>query len=278
MTEPLTVNGRWTPTLTTTPHAAERRRRTCWTVNAHILPALGDKLVAHLNCAALRSWHQKLAASPARQRTKAKATTPNVRQADTACDKRARRATANRVLATLKAALSLAYREGRVQSDDAWRRVTPFSKVDAARVRYLTDPEAVRLVNACPADLRKLVTAALLTGSRYAELAALRAGDFDAQAAVLHIRQAKAGRPRAVPLTDDAVRFFAAETAGKARVALVLAREDGRAWGKSHQFRRCGMPVSQPRSRPPSASTSCATLLPRGWQCGTCRWRWWRRR
>jgi integrase len=92
-------------------------------------------------------------------------------------------------------------------------------------------------VNACPGDFRKLVTAALLTGSRYGELVALRAGDLDAGAAVLHIREAKAGKPRAVPLTDDAARFFAAETVGKARTALVLSREDNGAWGKSHQSR-----------------------------------------
>jgi integrase len=115
--------------------------------------------------------------------------------------------------------------------------VTPFPKVDAARVRYLTDPEAVRLVNACPGDFRELVTAALLTGCRYGELVALRAGDFDAGAVVLHIREAKAGLPRSIPLTDDAARFFATETAGKARTALVLTRKDSSAWGKSHQFR-----------------------------------------
>ncbi|MBV8093007.1 MAG: hypothetical protein JO110_07200 [Acetobacteraceae bacterium] len=54
----------------------------------------------------------------------------------------------------LKAALNLAYREGRVARDDAWRRVKPFQKVAAARVRYLTDEEALRLMNAAPAELR----------------------------------------------------------------------------------------------------------------------------
>jgi integrase len=207
------------------------------TIGAHILPALGDKLVSDLVFATLRKWHHKLAEAPARLRTKATAAKANVRHADTADAKRARRATANRVLTVLKAALSLAYREGRVHADDAWRRVKPFHKVDAPRVRYLTDPEAQRLVNACPTDLRKLVTAALLTGCRYGELVALRAGDLDTGASVLHIRETKAGMPRSVPLTDDAVHFFAAETAGKTRTALVLTRDEGGAWGKSHQHR-----------------------------------------
>jgi integrase len=207
------------------------------TISAHILPALGDKLVSDLAFAALRRWHHKLADAPARLRTKVTAQKPNVRHADTADAKRGRRATANRVLTVLKAALSLAYREGRVHADDAWRRVKPFHNVGAPRVRYLTDPEALRLVNACPADFRKLVTAALLTGCRYGELVALRAADFDAGATVLHIRETKAGMPRSVPLTDEAVRFFAATTAGKARTGLVLTRDDGGVWGKSHQHR-----------------------------------------
>jgi integrase len=207
------------------------------TADALILPALGDKLVSDLTFAMLRTWHQKLAAAPARLRTKVKAGKANVRQAATTDAKRARRATANRVLTVFKAALSFAYREGRAQSDDAWRRVKPFANVDAPRVRYLTDSEAVRLVNACPPDFRKLVTAALLTACRYSELVTLRAGDFNADASLLEIRDPKAGKARSVPLTDDAMWFFTGETAGKARTALILTREDGAAWGKSHQFR-----------------------------------------
>ena len=207
-------------------------------INAHILPALGDRKAEALTYTALKDWHHKLAEAPARLRTKATAKRQKVRAISSDTDaRRARRSTANRILTILKAALSLAYREGGVPSDDAWRRVKPFPKVDAARVRYLTDPEAQRLVNGCSTDLRRLVTAALLTGCRYTELASLRAQDFDANTALLHIRVAKAGQPRTIPLTDDAVRFFEPLTAGRARDALILARDDGGAWGKSHQFR-----------------------------------------
>jgi integrase len=115
--------------------------------------------------------------------------------------------------------------------------VQPFQNVDAARVRYLTDDDASRLVNACPPDLRSLVTAALLTGCRYGELARIRAADLDTDAAVLHIREAKAGQPRAVPLGDEARRFFVALAAGKGGRASLLTRADGTTWGKSHQFR-----------------------------------------
>lgn len=207
------------------------------TIKAHILPELGDKRVADLTLAAIRAWHHRLAAAPARLRTSASAKHANLREAGDADARRARRASANRILTVLKATLGLVYREGRVPSDEAWRRVKPFAHVEAPRIRYLTDDETVRLVNGCPADMRALVTAALLTGCRYGELTRLRGVDFDADADVLHIRETKAGRPRTVPLTNEAKRHFATLAAAKPKASLLLTRADGGAWGTSHQHR-----------------------------------------
>lgn len=214
---------------------AERDLRA--TIKAHILPAFGNKLVADLTLASIKGWHHALAMAPARLRTGVKARKANSRKALEADARRARRSSANRILTVLKAALNLAYREGHVASDEAWRRVQPFAKVDAARVRYLADDEAARLANACAPDFRNLVIAALLTGCRYGELCKARVGDFDADRAVLHVREAKAGKPRVVVLTDEAVRHFAALAMGAPSSALLLARADGGPWGASHQFR-----------------------------------------
>ena len=214
---------------------AEAATRT--TIDAHILPALGDAEVARLTFAHIRAWHHAIAAAPARLRTKAMEKQRHAPKADGPDAHRARRSTANRVLTVLKAALTLAYGDGKVPSDDAWRRAKPFRDVDAPKIRYLTDGEAVRLVNACPRDFRKLVTAALLTGLPIRrELAGMRAGDFEPDAGGVHVRAAKAGA-RSVVLTKDGQRFFRQETAGRARDALVLPRDGGGAWGKSHQFR-----------------------------------------
>jgi integrase len=204
-------------------------------IDAHIRPALGSKHIASLTPVALRSWLHGLAAAPARLR--AGKTPSKEREAIGADAKRARRATANRVLTILKAALNHAFREGYAASDDAWRKVKPFAKAEAARIRYLSDDESRRLLNACPADMRALVTAALLTGCRYGELVALTAADVDRGAGVLMIRVSKSGRPRSVVLTSEAAGFFAGLAAGKAGTELLLVRADGEPWGKSHQFR-----------------------------------------
>jgi len=108
------------------------------TFRAHILPALGDRLVSDLTAQAIRQWHRGLATSAPRLRSSAKAAQHRPRKlAPTDADShRARRATANAILTLLKAALNLAYREEGVLSDDPWRQVRPFQKVGAARVRY----------------------------------------------------------------------------------------------------------------------------------------------
>lgn len=215
------------------------RRYVETTFDAHVTPKLGPRILADLTPAIIRMWHHGLATAPARLRTKATAEKRRTRPlaVDDADAHRARRATANAVLTLLRAALNLAFREGKVVSDNAWRRVQAFQKVQAARVRYLTDGEAGRLVNACGDDLHRLVLAALLTGCRYQELATLRPADVDPDAGVLNIRATKGGGSRSVVLTDEAVEFFRQAATGKPTTAILLPRADGAAWGKSHQFR-----------------------------------------
>lgn len=206
-------------------------------VNAHILPKLGAKTVAELTATELTRWRQELAAQPARLRTGKRSKKPNTRTAEGAEAERKRKATANRILNVLKAALNFAYRSERVPSDDAWRKVTPYRKVDAPVIRYLTEAEAKRLLNAAAGAFRRLVQAALLTGCRYGELARLNVADFDPDAGTLTIRTSKSGKARHVTLSDEGQKFFLVLTAGRASAGLVLARDNGAAWGTSHQKR-----------------------------------------
>jgi integrase len=210
---------------------------TRFAVNAFILPALGEVDTRKLTRRRIEDWLHALAHSPARLRTGPGA--PQ-RFRDGSSDPEAprrRRATANRVLTILKAALNHALKARQIASDDAWRHVQRFGNVDAARPRYLSDDEARRLVNACDADFRPMVQAALLTGMRYGELAALRVADFNQDAGTLEVRVSKSGKSRHVHLTEEGQAFLKAATAGKRGDVLVLTRPDGKAWGRSHQFR-----------------------------------------
>lgn len=200
---------------------------------AHITPSLGRLLIADLTTQRVRKWHLDLAKAPARLRGKA-VRKHSPKDADAV---RRRRATANRILTVLKAALNMAFRDGYVDTDTAWRRVQPFPNVDAPRVRFLTLQESKRLINCSDPYLRPLVRAALLTGARYGEVTALRVEDYDATAGTIYIRDSKSGKPRHIPLTDEGQGFFEEVAAGRSRTKPMFVRANGEPWGKSHQSR-----------------------------------------
>jgi integrase len=206
--------------------------------SVHILPTLGDLVVCELTAEQLRRWLALIAHSPAQRRAKAGKSQYQAAPV-TDEDVRRRRASANRVLTMLKAALNHAYDEGHVASRDAWgRRLAPFEKVEVARVRYLAVPEAERLINACEPDFRALVRAGLETGCRYGELVRwLEVRDFNPDASTLAIRQSKTGKPRHVVLTDEGAVFFRRQTAGRSGHERMFRHGDGSAWGPSEQAR-----------------------------------------
>lgn len=220
-----------------TVFSGKSRTTTNGKIEAIIRPALGRKIVAELTTAEISKWHRELAKGPALLRTSRLAPQRNVRQPKDAEATRGRQSTANRYLTVLKAALNLAYREGRISSDEAWRRVRPFQNVEVAKLRYLSDDEANRLVAACEGEFRDLVMAALFTGARYGDLCRLRVRDFDPNAATLFLPDPK-GRPYVVYLGEQGLALFMRLARDKKPADLMLPRPDGIAWGVSHQRRR----------------------------------------
>lgn len=206
-----------------------------YAADAFILPKLGAIEVETLTTDAIRSWHAMVAKAPARIRTR-----PGQEQqfkVDTSDPEQVRRrkSSANRILTVLKGALNQAWRDGKVSSDSAWRRVEPFENVEAARVRYLSIAEATRLINASDADFRRLVRGALETGARYGELCALDVSDFNPDSGTVTIRHSKAGKPRHVVLTTDGAAFFTAATAGRVGSDPLFRKAGGGRWLPSHQ-------------------------------------------
>jgi integrase len=203
----------------------------------HILPSLGELVVAELTAEQLRKWLATMAAAPAQGRPKAGK--PRFRaEPATEAEKRARRASANRVLTMLKAALNHAYDEGHVVNRDAWgRKLKPFRNVEVARVRYLTVAQAERLLNACDADFRPLVRAALETGCRYSELTRMQVHDYNPDSNTVTIGKSKSGKARHVILTPEGADFFRQHCAGHDDTEPIFRRTDGTIWNKSDQAR-----------------------------------------
>jgi integrase len=220
----------WLKAHRATGNDAERR------TNKLILPDLGHIKIADLTSKQIADWRDNLASTPALARTR-KGAAQNFRASPrTAEQKRARQASVNRVMSTLRAALNMAFRNSEVDDDAAWRRVKPFEKVTAARPGYLSREEAQRLVNAADqtSGFRDLVHAALLTGCRFSELCRLRVRDF--HRGKLHITTSKSGRSRDVVLTEEGIAFFQSLVAGRAAEEPMLLRR-GEAWKPSEQTR-----------------------------------------
>jgi integrase len=192
-----------------------------------IRPALGAIKLAELTNDDVKKWLNKLAMSKSKKR------------ADDDPDQlRARRASSNRVLALLKAALNRAYAAKKIDDDRAWSTVEAFTDVHKARDRFLTVEQAIRLVNAADEEFRPLLRAALYTGARYGSLTSLRVADFNADANTIKMATRKGDgsqRTYHVALNEEGAAFFRSMTVGRAGNALIFARAKGSPWKKSAQ-------------------------------------------
>ncbi len=221
-------------------------------LNAHILPEWGDVLLMDLKTKDIRKWHEKLAATPARKRSGNGEKQAYREKAITADEKRSRKSTANRILTVFKAVLNRAFRDELISDDTAWRRVKPFENADEPVTRFLTAAESTRLVNASPNDFRQLVKAALFTGARYGELSRLKAADVQLDTGMIYISaEAKSGKGRFVPLSNEGLDFFQSAIVGKPGTDYVFTRTDGEPWGYNHQVRQIKAACEQARIEPP---------------------------
>jgi integrase len=219
--------------------------------SAHIIPELGNELVAEVSTRQLQNFMHALARKPLRvrsasgqgQATRAVGTDPE--------DLRRRRSSANRMWNTARAALNFVWQQGLVPSDAAWRRVAAFKNVEQARIRHLTIAESKRLINGADAEFRPLLIAALSTGARYGELCRLKVRDFNPDAGTVAIWVSKSGKPRHVVLTQEGVEFFSSRCAGRDSSALILPRSDGSAWGRSHQHSKIAAACQRAKIEPP---------------------------
>lgn len=144
---------------------------------------------------------------------------------DPDADRRAKDS-ANRNLATLKAALNLAYRMGLVASTAQWDRVEAYKGVGKRRDVSLTMADRKKLIAAATPDLTTFLQAMLLTGCRPGELASCTIGDLD-PAGLLTVT-GKTGR-RTIPLAPKALALLKS-AAGQRDIHEPLLNRSGVAW------------------------------------------------
>jgi integrase len=83
-------------------------------------------------------------------------------------------------------------------------------KTNNARLRYLTDEEEGRLLEALPDSFRPLITVAIHTGMRKGELLNLSWDEVDFVSGTIFVRTSKSGEGRRLPMSPTAHRTLAA--------------------------------------------------------------------
>lgn len=141
------------------------------------------------------------------------------------------RASANRTLTALKAALNLAAKDRSygigVEHEREWRDVKAFKKADARRELFLDLTQRRALRAQLSGDLLDLVDAAITTGARPGELGNAKRRQFDARTGTMTFI-GKTGT-RDVPLPPAALEVFKRVAKGKLPEAPLFAN-NGSPW------------------------------------------------
>jgi integrase len=143
------------------------------------------------------------------------------------------RSTANRMRTRLVAALNFAVHERYVGPEVAieWQTVEPFKGASKRRDLYLDLEQRRALLAAAAGAVRDLIEAAAVTGARAGELVSARRSQFDGRQQSITL-SGKTGS-RTIPLPPAAVTLFRRLANGKLPGALLLTRDDGKAWQHS---------------------------------------------
>lgn len=208
-------------------------------VSQIILPYWKELPVSELTSYKIESWMRHLVETPPKRGQGRSGTVikeaPSPDKSEYPEFLRRRQQTANRIYGVLRAALNRGWRKGRIESQEAWLKVEPFKKVTSARQRFLSEAEIKKLLAACEPAFRKLCQAAILTGCRMGELAALRVEDFDKLSGTLHIRRSKTGLQRHIPLTLEGQQFFLSLTVGRKHDETMLLKRNNTPWARWEQ-------------------------------------------
>jgi len=143
------------------------------------------------------------------------------------------KASANRTLTALKAALNLAVKHRVVSAIAAqeWADVEPLKGASRRRELFLDVTQRRALLAKSQGAVRRLIEAVMHTGCRAGELTSARRSSFDARTKSLTVT-GKTGA-RTIPLTPAAVELFTQFAKDKLPNAPLLTRQDGKPWAHS---------------------------------------------
>ena len=164
-------------------------------------------------------------------------------------DLRKRKKTLNNLLTILRLAFQLAWENGEIESDRAWRCLRRVPVLDRPRILFLDRNECRQLLEVCRPDLRNLVLGALYTGCRVSELANLKVADVAKEGFGIYVHPMKNYKPRFVFLPDEGMAFFLALADDRPGNQYVFVTRKGTNWSGryKHLFRAAVLESGLPK-------------------------------
>ncbi len=129
-------------------------------------------------------------------------------------------ATFNRALTALKGLFNKAIEWGRLEHNPA-QKIGKLREANQ-RVRYLTEQEISKRIEAATPRLRQFLVLALNTGMRKANLIGLSWEDIDVRNGVIHILKTKSGKAYDVPINNSILDLLKGLSRGKNSAGRVL--------------------------------------------------------
>jgi integrase len=184
--------------------------------------AFASTALSKLTPALINDWRVRMANTPAIHQDKSVPT--GRKRANT---------TINRDTAVLKTALNLAFEDGYITSDYAWKsKLKPLKVGPVQRKCYLTKIQRRALIDHAENDIAPFFQGLSLLPLRPGALAALTCHDFDKELSVLTVRKDKAKADRHIPLPPSTKDFFAEQIQGKRMSDPIFTQGSGDGWNK----------------------------------------------
>ena len=188
--------------------------------------------LSKLTPAMIGDWRKRLTEMPVTlgRRGRTRQSKPELNDAQAPRKRTA--STLNRDMTPFRAALNLAFKDGWVTSDFAWRgKLAQIKAADQRRSDYLDKSQRAAFIAAADEHIKAFLYGLALLPLRPGALANLQVKDFDARLSQLAIRTDKTGQ-RKIKIPQQAAALLSTQCNGKIANASIFTRADGTAWDK----------------------------------------------
>lgn len=188
--------------------------------------------LSKLTPALVGDWRERLTEMPITQGKRGRNRLSKPENCKVTIPKKRSPSTLNRDMTPFRAALNLAFRDGWVTSDFAWKgKLAPIKAADQRRGVYLDKSERTSLIGSANEEIRPFLHALALIPLRPGALAALQVKDFDSRLSQLTIRTDKTGA-RKIKLPAQTAAILISACDGKNTNSNIFSRNAGIPWNK----------------------------------------------